>query len=122
MIILRFFCQIADMLDIDMPASAKVLSVQMQYAGGDGVPCIWALCDSDALDTRRRFHWRGTSAPIELPADVKYVGTVQLPGGKAAHLFEGAVIANAVIALGPPVSESEQAAQQHDPDQPVQAG
>lgn len=69
---------------ISMPATAKVLSVQVQ---GD-VPCIWALVDTDEKNVERTFILQGTG--LECTCDLLgYIGTFQLQGGRLVyHLFE----------------------------------
>ena len=44
---------------IEMPVGAKVLSVQMQ----NGIPCIWAIIDTDARIESRSIAVVGTGNP-----------------------------------------------------------
>lgn len=68
---------------LDLPADARVLSVQIQ---GDSGLCLWALVDSDAPKRARRFQVfpTGGQAP---PHDWPYIGTVQ-DGALVWHVFE----------------------------------
>ena len=71
-------------LDVTMPANAKVLSIQVQ----GGVPTFWALVDPKAAPELRRFVFHGTGTPIKAIRG-EYVGTVQLYAGSLVlHCFE----------------------------------
>lgn len=69
-----------------MPAGAKILTVQLQ----DGVPCLWALVDTDFKSKERAILMRGTGYDV---SDVgKYIDTFQMPvndGVRVVHVFEG---------------------------------
>ncbi len=69
---------------IEMPAEAKLLTVQMQH----GEPYLWALVYTDAPRTLREFNVVGTGH--NLPEGVGlYVGTFQMEGGALVwHVFE----------------------------------
>lgn len=72
---------------IDMPAGARLLSVQPQ---GEGV-CLWALCDPDAKKEPRVIVIVGTGhqAPEEDLWQLKHISTFQLHGGALVfHAFE----------------------------------
>lgn len=80
----KFSSPVTDEFTVAMPKGAEILSVQVQA----GVPRMWALVDPDAEPARRTFRWFGTGHPV-LPAALKYVGTLQSPGGHLVfHLFE----------------------------------
>jgi hypothetical protein len=60
------------------------LDVQIQYQG----PCMWALIETDAPLTNRRFCIRGTGQAFK-GNEGKYIGTFQLRNGDFVfHLFE----------------------------------
>lgn len=76
----------SDVIEVDMPEGAHVLTVQTQ---GDQV-CMWALVNPDRPTERRFFRMAGTGHPIdeELGALI-WIGTFQLHGGRLVfHLFE----------------------------------
>jgi hypothetical protein len=73
-----------DTFDLDMPAGAQVLAVQVQH----GHPCIWALVDPSASLETRLFRIAGTGHPIT-EALGRHVGTFQMLGGDVVfHVFE----------------------------------
>lgn len=85
--IFKYPAPIEDRFVLKLPASAEILSVQVQ----DGEPQVWALVLPDALKVVRRFAWIGTghAHPETFWEDLTYVGTVQLQGGALVfHLFE----------------------------------
>jgi hypothetical protein len=66
---------IADYVTLDMPIGAKVLTVQIQQ----GIPCIWALVDTNTKTEHRRFRIAGTNHDLTDAIDrLKYVGSFQL--------------------------------------------
>jgi hypothetical protein len=70
--------------NMEMPAKAKVLCVQVQ----GGMPCLWALVDVDELKSIREFVTYGTGH-VHIAISGKYVGTYQLDnGGLVFHVFE----------------------------------
>lgn len=73
---------------LDLPAGARVLTVQTQFAGRHEQPVLWAVVDPDAPVAPRRFQLLGTGAR-ELAPGARYVGTLQLTGGTLVlHIFE----------------------------------
>lgn len=72
--------------DLNMPAGARVLSVQVQR----GKPYIWALCCPDNEIEKRRFCALGTGHAC--PEDIesaRFVGTFQFEDRALVfHLFE----------------------------------
>lgn len=79
---------VKDKFTIDMPVGAKVLAVQTQA----GVPCFWALVDSDAPRKMRTFRVYGTGHPCPDAPFQEYIGTFQLSGGALVfHLFAAGV-------------------------------
>jgi len=74
----------SDRTELEMPAGAKVLSVQQQY----GEIQLWAMVDPEKAYEWRAFDVYGTGAllPDELG---EYVGTVQVGGGEIVlHVFD----------------------------------
>lgn len=70
--------------EIDMPDGAVILTAQIQY----GEVCIWARCQTENPNVRRKFQFYGTGHSIPLNAS-KYIGTVQEMLGKLVwHVFE----------------------------------
>ena len=73
---------------IEMPADARILSVQSQF----GDVCLWAMVDPDATKAVRQFRIFGTGQPIsepERPKRLSFIGTVQVSGGQFVwHVFE----------------------------------
>jgi len=67
---------------IEIPASAKILCVQMQH----GVATIWVQLAKDDPTTKRSFAFVGTGS--ELPSQCKtYIGTIQ-DDGYVWHIYE----------------------------------
>lgn len=77
---------LTDNFEIEMPCGAQLLSFQVQ----NGEPVLWALVDPEARHMKRYFRLAGTGHKIErAPADLLFIGTVQLHGGALVfHLFE----------------------------------
>lgn len=81
----KFDVKLDDDTIVDMPQGAQVLSVQLQH----GVPCVWALVDSDRPKVERRFSWRGTGHPCDGLVAKMFVGSIQMHGGSLIfHLFD----------------------------------
>jgi hypothetical protein len=75
-----------DEFQLDMPAGAKILTVQAQQ----GHPCMWALVEPEFVRVVRRFRIFGTGYPVDLaPNRRDYIGSYQLEGGAlVSHVFE----------------------------------
>lgn len=76
---------VTDKQTLQMPAGAKLLTVQMQ---GEA-PQLWALCDETAPKMPRliAIHGTGNPMPDEWPGE--YVGTFQIHGGALVfHVFD----------------------------------
>lgn len=76
-----------DYFSLDLPAGAKILTVQTQR----DKPQIWALVDTGQQSkVRHNFRLAGTGDDIKEDNDsLVYVGTFQLAGGNViVHLFE----------------------------------
>jgi DNA-directed RNA polymerase subunit RPC12/RpoP len=70
--------------EICLPAGSQILTVQTQ----NNAPYVWALIETDAPLTTRRFCLRGTGHTFK-GNEGKYIGTFQLGGGELVfHLFE----------------------------------
>lgn len=88
MTIWKFPIPIMDTIQIEMPAEAKILCVQVQ---GD-TPTLWAIVDPEALKVKRTFYVRGTGHQMYGAEKSLYVGTFQILGGSLVfHLFDGGV-------------------------------
>jgi hypothetical protein len=70
---------------IQMPAGARVLTVQVQ----NNVPCLWAIVDPEEKKmVQRGFAIYGTGYPMRIVEVVQYVGTFQLCDGSLVfHVF-----------------------------------
>jgi hypothetical protein len=75
-----------DEFTLELPTAARLLTFQAQHEK----PCLWALVDSEARLTKRRFRLAGTGHDInEAERDLIYIGTAQFRGGSLVfHLFE----------------------------------
>lgn len=74
-----------DEFTIEMPRGAQVLSVDNQ--GGSN--CMWAMVDPAEPLVTRRFRLAGTGHELDRPDELRFIGTVQMYGGKIVlHLFE----------------------------------
>lgn len=69
--------------EILMPQGAEIIDVQHQ---GNG-PAVWAIVDTDEPPVLRTIIIVGTGQPLTAFEPV-HLGTVQLPSGEAAHVFE----------------------------------
>jgi hypothetical protein len=83
--IFKYPLPVADEIAVTMPKGAQLLSVQTQH----GVPCLWALVDTNAPMRERALAVRGTGHTCgSIPASA-FVGTFQLEGGSfVGHLFD----------------------------------
>lgn len=74
-----------DVVQIKMPESAAILSVQMQR----GDMCVWALVDPKTRTMSRYFRLAGTGHDIDWVDGMVHRGTFQMHGGELVfHLFE----------------------------------
>jgi DNA-directed RNA polymerase subunit RPC12/RpoP len=84
-VIYKYPLPIADEFEIQVPMAAQILTVQTQRE----TPYIWALIETDAPLTTRRFCIRGTGEAFK-GNEGKHIGTFQLRNGDLVfHLFEG---------------------------------
>ncbi len=86
MTIFKYPIEVKDRFYVDMPAGARILSVQVQH----NIPQIWAVVDVLMPKVERAFWVRGTGHELGIAAAGKFVGTFQLDGGSLVfHLFDG---------------------------------
>ncbi len=72
-----------DMVVLEMPKGAKILSIQEQNT----VITLWADVDPNASLVKRTIRWAGTGHPID--HYVCFIGTVQQHGGQLVwHFFD----------------------------------
>ncbi len=73
--IFKYPFEVQDDFIIAMPPTAQILTVQIQ----NGIPCIWAMVDTDMLVEERKFTIKGTghSVSLEEQLKLKYIGTFQ---------------------------------------------
>lgn len=70
--------------ELQMPAGAKVLSMQLQ----GGTPTLWAKVDTTAPLVERAFHVIGTGWEFDFNPG-EFIGTFQMAGGTFVfHVFE----------------------------------
>jgi len=82
--IYKYQIHVDDRQTVLMPRGARVLSVDVQR----GVPCVWALIDTDSPEENRTFGMCGTGHPCPYDAS-QFVGTFQMHGGDLIfHLFD----------------------------------
>lgn len=84
--IFKYSLEILDRQEVELPAGAKILSVQAQ----NGLPQIWAMVDDSQVKTDM-VHIRIIGTGYEIPdADsLEYIGTVQLINGECVfHVFK----------------------------------
>lgn len=89
MIIWKFqIGELADVVEIDMPKGAQILTIQMQH----GNPCIWAVVDPLEKSVRRGIAIHGTGHNINTAKKYiaeGYIGTFQLDNGSLIfHAFD----------------------------------
>lgn len=74
-----------DVQDVEMPAGAKVLTLQVQRQSA----CIWALVNTEAPVELRTFRTFGTGHVAEGVSSGGYVGTWQQHDGALVwHVFD----------------------------------
>lgn len=77
-----------DSFNLQLPAGAKILTVQTQ----NEKPWMWALVNPDAAPETRYFKVRGTGHYCDGIDAANYIGTFQLHGGALVfHVFEDMV-------------------------------
>jgi hypothetical protein len=73
--IFKYPIQITDVQTLSMPEAAEILTVQIQ----DGVPCLWAIVDTQVVNQERVIEVFGTGRPLHQDMGISrvYIGTVQ---------------------------------------------
>ena len=82
----KFELETIDNQTIKIPVGGEILTIQTQ----NGMPCLWALVDSNADKEDRFIEIYGTGHFIRQDENVnrKYIGTYQLGGSLVFHVFE----------------------------------
>ena len=82
----KYEVPVTDGSDIDMPAGAKVLTVQVQHQR----LCLWVIVNPASPVETRRFKVIGTGHEHdECLTALTYIGTAQMAGGALVwHVFE----------------------------------
>lgn len=86
--IYKYPLEVLDEEYYDMPRGTEFLSVQVQ----NGVPCLWALVDTQRAVAHAKVVIHGTGHPADDVDGMEFVGTFQLNGG----LFVGHVWAKMI--------------------------
>lgn len=76
--------------DIDIPNGAEIISVGVSKENDKEEISIWAIVDSGASMTKRRFLVFGTGADMDETTNfnLKFIGTVKKANQYAFHVFE----------------------------------
>lgn len=82
----KFTLDVVGSQEIEMPESARLLSVQVQHSK----PQLWVMVDETAESTElRKIRIAGTGRPIPDHDSVRFIDTIQLQGGALIfHVFE----------------------------------
>lgn len=81
----KFAFPVQDDIEIEMPAFAEILHVDVQH----DVPAIWAVVNPDHVMEKRTFHLYGTGHPMHMDVREEHVGTfLMYHGSLVFHLFE----------------------------------
>lgn len=85
-VVWKYPFMVSDLVNIEMPRGARVLSVQVHKE----TPTMWALVDPLAPQEQRLFRCVGTGVPIPDSRDYsQFIGTIQLfEGDLVFHVFE----------------------------------
>lgn len=82
--IYKYPLMITDEQFISMPTNAKILTVQTQK----GIPCIWALVNTNFPEKLYKIRIIGTGHPIEESFAGEYISTFQMiDEGLVFHVF-----------------------------------
>lgn len=80
----KYQFEIANRVEIEMPAGANVLSIQLQ----DGKPTVWAMVETTYSSEKRVFRIYGTGHKLDMFAtEGRYLSTIQ-HNGFVWHIFE----------------------------------
>lgn len=84
-VIWKFPLQAEDELILDLPTSAQILTVRLQY----GKPYVWVLLNPEERKVRRIFNVIPTGITFDARALV-YIGTFEVLAGQSLifHVFE----------------------------------
>jgi len=88
-VIWKYALEIDDLVSLNMPIGAKILSVQRELRH-NGFPVVWVLCDTEAAYEIRQFRIVGTghNHPHKYFTHLKYISTVQTSLSLVWHIFE----------------------------------
>ncbi len=85
MTIWKFPIAVTDEQTVEMPADARILTVQVQH----DQPCLWAIVDSDKPTEPRRIRIFGTGHDMGRGNGSVYIGSFQISGGSLVfHVFD----------------------------------
>jgi hypothetical protein len=85
--IYKYQLDINDVVEIFMPQHTRILDIQVQY----GIPCIWAVVDTEQPKVTRRFRIFGTGQPMDRDY-TNFIGAFQLQNGsRVFHVFEESI-------------------------------
>lgn len=83
--IYKYKIQVVDDQTISIPLGAKLLTVQVQ----NGIPCLWALVDTEQKHEDVFIEIVGTGNPVTGTDSREYISTFQLHGGRLVfHVFK----------------------------------
>lgn len=88
-VIYKYELRIDDLIKINMPKDAEILTVQKDQKTNK--PCIWALVNTENEEETRYFEIFGTGSEIKygMGVDRIYIGTFQSEKGAfIGHVFE----------------------------------
>ena len=75
---------ITDIQEIEIPKNSHILTVQTQR----GMPCIWAIIDSEAEKSKLKIYTFGTGNPIPRNFNGEYIGTYLVKNDELVfHVF-----------------------------------
>ena len=81
----KYLVEVTDEQVIEMPAGAKILTVQMQR----DIPHIWVCVGPHNKTELRQIRIYGTGHNVSNPENLKYISTFQMRGGSLVfHAFE----------------------------------
>lgn len=84
-VIYKYALKIEDEQAVEMPAGARILTVQMQH----GQPQLWALVEPGQPLQHRSIIVAGTGHPVHFSQDARHIGTFQMhEGALVFHVFE----------------------------------
>lgn len=85
MTIWKYALSTTDHQEVQMPAGAQILCLQVQL----GIPCLWAVVDETAPTRTRLIRIYGMGHFMDERHPGKFIGTYQLNGGSLVfHAFD----------------------------------